>query len=184
MKKSLRKIMLQKRKSLSATACEQASILVVQQLIKSEFFLSAKHIACYAACKNEMNVTALFEIIWQSDRICYLPRINTDQTLSFVRYDRDTPLKLNPFGILEPDASKVLDVSQLDVVLVPLVAFDPQGNRLGMGAGHYDRTFAQRSSWIKLVGVAYSWQCVDHIDADTWDVALDAVLTEVGFLKN
>lgn len=96
--------------------------------------------------------------------------------------------ELNQYGIPEPRPVELIDPRSLDLVLTPLVAFDDAGNRLGMGAGYYDRCFAflgQRTSWFspKLIGVGYSVQRVDPISAAPWDIPLWGVVTEQGFSR-
>ena len=107
--------------------------------------------------------------------------------MRFARLGPDTSFTKNRYGILEPDvpAGSLATALELDVVLVPLVAFDRRGGRLGMGGGYYDATFAflaSRTCWHepKLVGVAFSFQEVPHIDSDPWDIPLSAVVTERG----
>ena len=78
---------------------------------------------------------------------------------------------------------KVIQPEKLELVLVPLVAFDKQGNRLGMGSGYYDSTFAflqnqKRPTKPYLLGLAYEWQCCDSTFTEAWDIKLDAVATE------
>lgn len=90
----------------------------------------------------------------------------------------------NRFGILEPAAiGAPMPAKQFDVVLVPLVAFDRAGNRLGMGAGFYDRAMAFRLNNPKtlrplLVGLAHHFQEVNSLNAQAWDVPLDVILTD------
>ena len=113
-------------------------------------------------------------------------RIPTGVASSAIKpWQRSTPMAPNRFGIPEPDlpAASRCPVLALDLVLVPLVAFDEAGNRLGMGGGFYDRTFRylrHRTCWRRphLVGIAYDAQRVPAIDARRWDVPLDAVVTE------
>ncbi len=95
--------------------------------------------------------------------------------------------ELNQYGIPEPRPVELIDPRSLDLVLTPLVAFDDSGNRLGMGAGYYDRCFAflgHRKFWFsppKLVGVGYSVQHVEPITAAPWDIPLWGIITEKGF---
>ena len=108
--------------------------------------------------------------------------------LSFAPWRQGDPLVTNRFGIPEPDiaAPSRLPPQELHVVLVPLVAFDDAGNRLGMGAGYYDRSFAFRRAAPAppyLVGVGYEFQRVPALAAQPWDVPLDAVLTERGLQR-
>jgi 5-formyltetrahydrofolate cyclo-ligase len=97
--------------------------------------------------------------------------------------------RTNAFGIVEPGtAAGARPVIGLDVVVLPVVGFDPRGNRLGMGAGYYDRALRRRlergAAWRRplLVGVAFACQQLDDIPASPWDVPLDLVVTERGVI--
>ena len=98
-------------------------------------------------------------------------------------YHAETKLIENRYKILEPKYNKEYEMqaSQLDCVFVPLLAFDKIGNRLGMGAGFYDATFAftqQKQHTIQLIGLAYEFQHVDSLVPESWDVPLNAIITE------
>ena len=112
----------------------------------------------------------------------YAPVLDGD-TLRFARLPAGADLRKNRFGILEPRGERRIDPRHLDVVLVPLVAFDESGTRLGMGGGYYDRCFHflnTRSSWVrpKLIGIAYEFQRLQRIHRHSWDVPLWAAVTE------
>ncbi len=99
-------------------------------------------------------------------------------------------MRVNQYGITEPDpdSTQLVCRGRLDLVLVPLVAFDGNGNRLGMGAGYYDRTFhflRHRRHWLKprLVGLAFDMQRVADLQPAAWDVPLNAVVTETGLTR-
>jgi len=121
--------------------------------------------------------------------ILYLPVV-TDyrrHRMRFVRFDEGARLRLNRHRILEPDPADApaIPVQLLDLVVLPLVAFDEWGWRLGSGAGFYDRhlhhlRLGRRWRRPKLIGLAYEFQCVPRIEPSPWDVPLDAVLTQYG----
>ena len=97
-------------------------------------------------------------------------------------------MRSNSFGIREPRHRSRIPTRQLDVVLVSLVGFDPNGNRLGMGGGFYDRHFSflkSRTRYLRprLIGVAYAMQEVAQIPHDPWDVPMWGIVTERGFRK-
>ncbi len=102
--------------------------------------------------------------------------------LLFLHYHTNTAMQTNRFGIEEPalDCTGVIPVAELDVILMPLVGFDADGNRLGMGGGFYDRTLAQRHRWPArpaLIGIAHDCQQVESLPVASWDVPLDAIVT-------
>ena len=146
--------------------------------------------ACYWPMEFEINTVDLINFLLQQNKNCYLPYMNNDinksnNTLAFVKYDLKTKLIKNQFGILEPqfDINKTIDVKHLDVIFMPVVAFDSLGHRIGSGAGLYDRTLAINARFNQhpspiLTGLAYSTQEIAIFNPDTWDVNLDLIITE------
>lgn len=108
----------------------------------------------------------------------YLPVIRST-SLEFRRYGKGDRLHKNRFGIPEPLACQpTLKAAELDLILVPLVGFDSRGNRLGMGAGFYDRCFRHSRARPWRIGVAHELQKVARIPQDPWDKPMQAVLTD------
>jgi 5-formyltetrahydrofolate cyclo-ligase len=137
----------------------------------------------YLAVAGEVDCQAILERAVAAGREVYLP-VLSGPALRFARYRPGDPLISNRFGIDEPavDRLKLLSGRYLDVVLTPLVAFDLQGNRLGMGGGFYDRSFAflrWRDAWRRprLIGLAHHFQLVDKLRSQPWDVPLHSVIT-------
>ena len=135
-----------------------------------------------------MDLSRLFPRLWQTGRSLYLPVI-AGARLWFSPFAPDTAMADNRFGIPEPRARRrAMPAWALDLVLMPLVAFDDAGNRIGMGGGFYDRTFAYLNHRRHLrrpvlVGAAFSFQHRPRLDARPWDVPLDAVVTDRGFRR-
>jgi len=144
-------------------------------------------IAAYCAADGEADPGPAMAAARALRRTLYLPVLDPLRAggMAFVRTEAGDPLHPNRFGIPEPQGGEAVRAAFLDLVLVPLVAYDGTGHRLGMGAGYYDRCFAfrhARGAWCKprLIGVAFDFQEVDHIEARAWDVALDGIVTESG----
>jgi len=113
----------------------------------------------------------------------FLPVLQADLQMEFAEWVATESLLLNKFGILEPVApAELLSASSLDVVVVPCVALDESGNRLGFGAGYYDRAFSGQVAGTerlpKLVGCAFDLQLVQGLAAEPWDVPMQYTLTE------
>ena len=143
------------------------------------------HVAGYWAVGGELPLHRVQTQLAPGQVWC-LPVVQDDATLRFAPWRAGDATVANRFGIPEPavDAPSTLDAAELTVVLVPLVAFDAAGHRVGMGGGYYDRTFAFRHAaaappW--LVGVGYALQEVADAGAQAWDVRLDAIATERGW---
>jgi 5-formyltetrahydrofolate cyclo-ligase len=185
----IRKQMRAQRLQLSPQTLNLHSQLLTRHLSGHKSFCYSRHIALYIACKGEMDPAPLLQLAQARKKQTYLPLL-TDHpanSMRFIRHRKGDRLIDNRFGIPEPrfDHTKTISPWALDLVLVPLVAFDSAGNRLGMGGGYYDRTFAfknQRRYWRgpMLIGIAHDFQQVDKLVKQPWDIPLDAVITEAG----
>lgn len=181
-KKELRKTLRRTRLGLSEEQQQRASIGFIDSFDTQFRQNKPKRVALYLAMDGELDLGPFIEQCraWQIE--VFLPIIdNVHSTLSFGKYNPETQLINNRFSIPEPIHSETVKPWQLDQVLFPLVGFDEQGGRLGMGGGFYDRTFANTHLWParpKMIGVAHECQKVDHIPRERWDVELEGVLTD------
>jgi 5-formyltetrahydrofolate cyclo-ligase len=132
-------------------------------------------VAGYWPIRDEADPRGLMRALARRGAVLALPRIE-GSALSFRRREDGDALVDNQHGIAEPRADA--QVVTPDVILVPLLAFDARGHRLGYGGGYYDRTLASLAA--RAIGVAYSGQEIDAIDAEPHDRRLDAVVTELG----
>jgi len=176
-----------KRQQQSATDQQHASQAIVDNLANSQLFRNSQRIAGFLSNDGEPDLTALMQLAWQYKKQWHLPIIGLPNVnhLWFAPYKKNDPLVNNRFGIGEPDTPlhETTRNYGLDLVLMPLVAFDSEGNRLGMGKGYYDRTLKflrLRRHWHKprLVGIAYELQKFEQLPFQPWDIPLDAVVTE------
>ncbi|MDH5445263.1 MAG: 5-formyltetrahydrofolate cyclo-ligase [Gammaproteobacteria bacterium] len=187
-RQQIRTEMRTKRQQLSLAERESAALQLCHQLDRSRLFNTSQHIALYLTNDGEIDPFYLMQAAWQRAKHCYLPvlAMRPANKLWFIDYQPDTPLCNNRFGIPEPihqNKQRQFKTRQLDLILMPLVAFDLEGNRLGMGGGFYDRTLSylkQRRYWHKpkLVGLAYEFQHHSSLPEQYWDVPLDAIATE------
>ncbi|MGK2915184.1 MAG: 5-formyltetrahydrofolate cyclo-ligase [Porticoccaceae bacterium] len=182
----LRRELRQRRRQLSLAEQRFASERLLSILAIRPEFLHARRIAFYMASDGEIDPALLMGLASAAGKSCYLPALDplAENRLHFVRYRRDRSLRPNRFGIAEPRLRRA-DIAlawSLDMICLPLVGFDRRGNRMGMGAGFYDRTlaFARCAGMAKprLIGLAHSCQEVDALAAAPWDVPLDAIVTE------
>lgn len=177
---SLRKAMRQQRRMLSpqqrAASATSAALMATQE----KLLLTRKHLAFYSPFAGELDPTPLLINALKQGKHCYLPVIDYRNQLRFTRFEAQQPLIPNRYGILEPASKIYIHPNILDIVIVPVVAFNRQGHRLGHGAGHYDRCFAaiKPNSKTKLIGYAYDWQLSNDFAAEPWDVPLYAVITD------
>lgn len=190
-RRALRQQMRRQRRALTRQQRAQAAQQLAQRLASQPLFLRSQHIALYLPNDGELDLHPLMARAWQMGKRCYLPVLSPlyHNRLWFAPYTPDTPLQANRFGIPEPRLNwrRMRPVWSLDLVLTPLVAFDAQGNRLGMGGGYYDRTLAylqRREHWRKprLIGAAYGFQQVERLPVASWDVPLEGIVTERGLI--
>ena len=186
----LRKSLRRYRSTLSGTARSGAAELVTKEFLQTRWFRSAHRIAGYLAVGGELDIWPTLMAAYAAGKQIYLPVLAWDKRLWFQRWTPHTPLRSNRFGIMEPDVSARyrLEARSLDVVLTPLVGFDHDGNRLGMGGGFYDRTFDYQlllKKWHRpsLVGIAYDFQETTILERAPWDVPLTGIITPTGSRK-
>lgn len=185
----LRKHMRHRRRTLTKAERAEYAQRCARRVTSLPLFRSSLRIACYLPFDGELDPYPLMRRAWEMRKLCYLPVVR-GKRLWFASYGAGDRLVKNRFGIAEPRASRhtLIRPARLDVVLTPLVAFDNQGNRLGMGAGFYDRTFAFLKHCgscrrPRLIGLAYDFQRVAHIEAEAWDVPLHVIVTEARLYK-
>jgi 5-formyltetrahydrofolate cyclo-ligase len=164
---------------------------VCERLARSQWFERSRTLSAYWAVGGELDLRPLLDAALKRGKQVYLPVVDPRAgVLHFARYLPDRPLRRTRYGLHEPrrERGNVIDPRRLDLVLVPLVGFDAHGTRLGMGGGYYDRTFAfARTSPAtrrpRLVGVAYELQRLAALERASWDVPVDAVVTEAGVYR-
>lgn len=180
-KQSFRNHLRQRRRKLSDDEQHDLAECIARGVLERPYFKAAHHIGLYLPFDGEVLTQSILKKALQLHKCCYVP-VLAEPRLQFIKIDNETPLVKNRFGILEPSYPhmKSIPPQSLDVVLVPLVAFDKQCHRLGMGAGFYDITFAfrRRIAKPKLVGLAYDFQKVFRIPRNKLDLSLDEVVTE------
>ncbi len=176
----LRQSLRRTRRELSARQQQQHAQAVARRLLTTRLPLFVRRIALYAPNDGELDPSPLIDAFIDRGRMVALPVVLPAGLLDFYRYTPATRLVRNRFHIIEPDTrtARHVDRRTLDAVCLPLVGFDARGNRLGMGAGYYDATFADPSDRPVMIGLAHALQRVDSIVPRSWDVPLDAVVTE------
>ena len=184
----IRRDMKARRAALPATERIRCAQAVGHYLLSQQSLQQSAHVAGYWAVAGELPLNAVASHV-AATATYLLPKLGPEGALRFARWSPKVELAPNRYGIPEPciDLADCLPPDQLDMVLIPLLAFDPRGNRIGSGGGWYDRTFAYRLQRGPckplLVGIAYAFQQLDTITPEPWDVPLDAVVTERGIVR-
>ena len=182
LRQEIRQHIRQRRRTLTPTEQQHFAELAAARMLAYEPVMKAATVAVFLSFDGELDTTPLIRALWQAGKTVYLPVLHpfSKGNLLFLRYAKNSHLVMNRLKILEPklDVRDVLPLNKLDVLITPLVAFDEQGQRLGMGGGFYDRTlqnWQQHGVWP--VGLAHDCQHVPALPAEEWDIPLPAVVT-------
>ena len=179
----MRQYYRKRRAELGSQQLEQAAAALAHRIISLDDYRQSQRLAVYFAVNGEIGLDPVIDHALADGKQVYLPNLDR-QSLRFSPYFREQKLRINKFRLPEPDVGDddMLQPAELDLVLAPLVVFDENRNRIGMGGGFYDRSFAMRKSPRVtapiLIGVAHDLQKVEQIIPEDWDVRLDMVVTE------
>ena len=181
-RQQIRKDIRQRRRALSAEQQAHYAINAAARMMAYPPVVMAKTVALFLSFDGELDTRPLIEQLWRSGKRVYLPVLHpfSAGNLLFLHYHPHSELVVNRLKITEPrlDVRDVLPLAELDVLVTPLVAFDRQGQRLGMGGGFYDRTLQNwRRYGLSPVGYAHDCQRVEQLPVEEWDIPLPAVIT-------
>lgn len=177
-KAGLRRKMLESRKALSADEYRRKSLVIQQRLISLEEYSRAKVLVLYSSIHNEVETQEVIEFSLNSGKKVILPAVS-DGNLLFREIAEVSDMHKGKFGILEPRRTNmVIDLDQADLIVLPGVAFDLNGHRIGYGKGYYDKSLRHLEGQGKLVGLCYDFQLVEEIAGEPHDVRVDMIITE------
>ncbi len=180
---SLRRRGINARSGMSRTERDEASARICARVVRLPEFLAARTVGCYIATPVEVDTRQIIERAWRAKKRIFAPVIDFKGQMGFREVRRDTCMERNSLGLLEPVDGMPIAPAELDIVVTPVVAFDDQRHRIGMGGGYFDRTFAylaNRQGWLrpKLIGIAFACQRVEKIEPNPWDIPLYRVVTD------
>lgn len=178
--KLLRQQLRKQRRALPQRIRQQAGRKVAQRLHRQAVFRQARHIGIYLSAFGEVPTQAIINLGLKQQKNIYLPQIrNFDQKLQWVRINRqqwqNRRFSIHRLGMHEP-RQRGISINRLDLLIMPLLAFDQYGSRVGMGGGYYDRTLWKQHQTSRL-GLAYDFQRAERLVRHAWDQPLDAVVT-------
>ncbi|GFE68636.1 5-formyltetrahydrofolate cyclo-ligase [Chroococcus sp. FPU101] len=176
----LRKQILNQRRSLPSTVGQEKSLQICQNLQTSSLFQSAKTILAYFSIRQEPDLSSLFN----SSKKWGFPRC-VGQSLVWHRWQVGESLETGAYGILEPLSNAlIIHPTEVDLILVPSVACDQKGYRLGYGGGYYDRLLSSPQwSSIPTVGILFDLAYLPSLPREDWDQSLTAICTETQFVQ-
>lgn len=170
------------RRELDGQARADAQLRIAEQLGALDELAGCTHVGWYLPTDGEVDLGPAVEPLRSRGIRLWLPVVGDERTMEFAAWLPGETLLPNRFGIEEPGPEATRrDASELDAVVLPCVAVDPLGHRLGFGAGYYDRALSDSAAL--RIGVAFGIQVVDRIEPAPWDVPLDLVITEAGVLR-
>ena len=175
MKKSLKQSVLEKRNSLAQDEILEKSTLIKEKLFSLEQYKKSKIIMFYVSFNSEVNTHDMIREALKN-KIIVVPKVQFNEIEPSVIIDFDN-LIASKFGILEPIEIMKIAYKNIGLVLVPGIAFDKEGHRLGYGLGFYDKFLAKVPKAIK-VGLAFDFQVVDRLPREEHDVPVDFIVTE------
>ena len=170
-KQSLRELLIQKRRMMSAEERTAQSALILSQLEKMTVFQEAKTVLLYYPKNNEVDVLPLFKR-YKRDKVLLLP-VTHRRGMTANPYEGNDKMHRGKVGIPEPTTPPY--EGEIDLIIVPAVAFDKQGNRLGRGGGYYDR-FLKKQSHATVIGVGYDFQLVDEVPVRKHDQKMHRII--------
>jgi len=190
-RQQIRAELKQRRTEYSDAQCQTLSRQICAHLQQQKLFTNRNRFAFYYPVGNEANLLDLMFRAWSFGKKTFLPVLASfpKNNLWWIEHTDSTSMYLNRFDIPEPAHSphaRRTKLRSLDVIFMPLLGFDLNGNRMGMGGGFYDRSLAKcyrkNTNWHRplRIGAAYSWQQVDTLPTEPWDIPLDAIVTDKG----
>ena len=186
---TLRKQLRQQRRAVTRTQQQQAQQAVLQRLLRLPKFQYAKKVGLYLDAFGEIHTQRIIEYCFVQGKQVYLPMIcNMNQRLVWVQISlqqyRKQRFAHHRLGMQEPRTSRGKHISHLDMLLMPLLACDTHGTRIGMGGGYYDRTLAFAPQRPYRLGIAHNFQLIHaRLPRKNWDQPVDALLTPQYFLQ-
>lgn len=179
-KKTLRREILKKRDALSAEDRYNLSKKIHKNLFERPEFVSAKQVLCYVDFRSEVSTEKIIEESLKRGKRVFCPKVLSGEWMEFYEVAGKNDLESGAYGILEPLADenrKYAFLENDDLMILPGACFDRTGNRIGYGAGYYDR-YLQMYPNLKKVGICFACQLTEQIWAESTDQKVDMIITE------
>lgn len=180
-KKQIRKEVSARRQALSDDLKCEYSRKIIDAFVKSRAFQQADVVFCYVSTADEVSTNELLEYSWKTGKRVAVPKVLAPHEMEFYEIHGFEELRGGFKGILEPEKSEEVQ-AEYGIVIVPGVAFDGSGKRLGYGGGFYD-TYLQKHPEYKKAAFAFSMQMIDEIPAESHDVGMEYIYTEKGVYR-
>ncbi len=172
MKDEIRKQMKALRRMLSQEEMTKSAMLVTEEIIKTDAYARAKTVCLYLSAYKEVDTSALLARCKKDNKTVLLPATAKNGTITL--YKDNGKYKKGNFNITEPDSAETADTKTVDLFIIPALAFDKSGNRLGFGMGCYDRLLKNAKGY--KIGIGYAFQLIDSLPSDVHDIKMDMVI--------
>lgn len=185
-KKLIRKKTLIKRDSIDPEKKLKKDKLIMERILSLPSFEKAKKVFYFASFRSEVSTLPQIEEAFKMGKRIILPKVdNINNRLRLFEIHNTGEIKPGFMGIPEPDVSleRERDINDVDLVIMPGVAFDTDGNRLGYGAGYYDKLLSGLKKDIPLIAIAYEEQIVDSLPVESHDVRVHIIVTDKRIIK-
>ncbi len=180
-KQYLRKTIKQKRDAIPQHIRQVKSEVICEKLFALPEFkqdMTNLNVMSFFNFASEVNTALIHQALWQRNANIYLPRVKSikDRTMDIVLYTKNTELIKSNYGILEPEDSPLIESKELNIIIVPALAFDQNLNRLGYGGGFYDALLASLQKTVLKVGICFAEQLVSQIPINQHDEKVDLLI--------
>ena len=176
MKKSeLREIIRAKKRLFDKKTLAEQSLVRIQELLQHPRVQSAQTILMFHSLPDEVNTHEVINLLVAQGKTILLPVVSGKTNMMLRRYTSPDDLHIGPFNIMEPIGEPFNDYGQIELAVIPGMAFDAEGHRLGRGRGYYDRFLTLLPHSYKL-GLCFDFQKVEHVPTDANDIRMDEIL--------
>lgn len=179
-KKSIRQQILKQRNSMTNEEVQRLSAQICRNIKELDAYKKAEKICLYMPVNNEVDVTLLADDAWNDGKTLWLPK-TSGNAMGFFKFMQDTALSVGTYGIMEPVSDEKLEPDETTLVLMPGLAFSPEGGRIGYGGGYYDR-FLNRWDDCRTAAVCYQFQILHGIPVEVHDVKPDIIVSEISLV--
>ncbi len=187
MKKEIRKKILELKNALSPKEIQDKSNTIFNKLNKIDFYNKANNVMIYVSFGSEVMTKPIIDDSLNKGKRVFIPVTvpKTKQLIISELKDFEKDLQVGHFGVMEPkeEALRPVDPDIIDLVVVPGVAFDKNGYRIGYGGGYYDRFLPRLSERTPKISLAFEMQLIDRVPKDEYDIPVEYILTEKQFIK-
>lgn len=184
-KKNIREEIIDKRNNLILDIKQNYDSLIFEEIINSEIYKKSKKIFTYISFGSEVDTIKLINYSFSNNKEVYVPKINKQtKDMIALKIHNFNNMSVDKWGIIEPKSVDKTNIgTDFDLIIMPGIAFDKQGNRIGYGGGYYDKYISKLNNASNLLALAYDFQIIQDIESESHDIKVDFILTNKGFIK-